>query len=200
MRSSKFPRTTNQDTLIHWAHYIPAHTPSTHLSLSPPPATSTLLIFTVPRSPFGQFETTICALHHLHEPLVHRMFIFIIPPPSRGRSTIWKCSSKVHYKKYTATRQPPDRLTSSLVRKNVLFILVIYRLPTASRLQVRFGGCLLSFPSNQSESSNRFRVNRSEAQLNQLDAINEGDVFRKCPSVNCFPFPVAFLFLTGCRA
>lgn len=66
--------------------------------------------------------------------------------------------------------------------------------------QVRLGGCLLSFPSNQSESSNRFRVNRSEAQLNQLDAINEGDVFRKCPSVNCFPFPVAFLFLTGCRA
>lgn len=199
MRSSKFPRTTNQDTLIHWpitSLHI-RHPPTSVCLHRPPPAPCWYLRFPGAHLDNSKPQSVLCIIytnhsstgcsfslsHHHHE------------EDLQSGNVLQK-----YTKKYTATRQPPDRLTSSLVRKNVLFILVIYRLPTASHPQVRLGGCLLSFPSNQSESSNRFRVNRSEAQLNQLDAINEGDVFRKCPSVNCFPFPGAFLFLTRCRA
>lgn len=106
--------------------------------------THALLIFTMLSctkrrgAAFGQFETTICALHHLHETLSFRMFVFIIPPPTitsalaitssssliRIRKRSCKYRNKI--KRITATRHPPDRLTSSLVRKQIpLFIVVL---------------------------------------------------------------------------
>lgn len=75
MRSRKLStchRTVRQTVLELWfrGNVVQAITSCTHA----------LLIFTVARSPFWPFQTAISALHHLHETLSFRMFIFIIPP------------------------------------------------------------------------------------------------------------------------
>lgn len=85
-------------------------------------------------------------------------------------------SSGVPAKNVTATRQGTDRLTSSLVRKQIL---VFYRLSGSFYLLLRL---LLLLKCRIDCDSG---VNRSEAQLNQYDAIKG----RKCPSVKWFsPF------------
>lgn len=106
--------------------------------------THALLIFTMLSwtkrrgAAFGQFETTICALHHLHETLSFRMFVFIIPhlsvhplaitSSSSSLIRIRKRSCKYTNKKrrITATRHPADRLTSSLVRKQIPLFIVVF--------------------------------------------------------------------------
>lgn len=106
--------------------------------------THALLIFTMLSkrrgAAFGQFETTICALHHLHETLSFRMFVFIIPPPlstyplaitsssSLIRIRKRSCKYRNKIKRKTATRHPDpaDRLTSSLVRKQIPLFIVVF--------------------------------------------------------------------------
>lgn len=132
--------------------------------------THALLIFTVARSPFGLFQTTISALHHLHETLSFRMFIFIIPP-----------SLHVPDYRYVAQLPPPSSAGTGSppvpqkINRKTLFNRSVDKFTGQKQFRFLppFLSCIfISTPTTGNQSYLfRFKVNRSEAQLNQYDAI-----------------------------